>query len=176
MREAVGAVCYRAGQFFRALTARVSEEEIVRAMGILTPEAQVLFRRQSAQDQHHALRVYRVLNAGGHTNRHLLAAALLHDVGKAAARLAVWHRVVIVLLGCLAPRMLERLGQGEEDGWRQPFVVHARHAETGARWAEEAGCTLLTVALIRRHHERLLACSSEEDRLLLALQAADNQN
>lgn len=176
MREAVGALCYRVGQFFRALTARMSEEEVIPAIDILTPEAQGLFHRQTAQDQHHALRVYRVLNAGGHTNRHLLAAALLHDVGKAAARLSVWHRTLIVLLGRFAPCALERLGRGEANGWRQPFVVHARHAETGARWAEEAGCTLLTVALIRRHHERLLACSTEEDRLLLALQAADSQN
>ena len=168
-------ILYRAGQFFRALTARVPEGEIEQAMGILTPEAQVLFRRQAAQDQRHALAVYRALNAAGHTNPHLLAAALLHDVGKAAAPLSVWHRTLIVLLGRFAPRVLERLGQGGAGRWRQPFVVHARHAETGARWAGETGCSSLTVTLIQRHHERLVSCRTWEDDLLAALQAADNQ-
>lgn len=175
MRGTVGVVRYRAGQFFRALAAQVPEEEVEQAIGILTPEAQRLFRRQAAQDQRHALAVYRVLYENGHTNPHLLAAALLHDVGKAAAPLSVWHRTLIVLLGRFAPRLLDDLGLGEPTGWRTPFVTHARHAETGARWAEEAGCSPLTVTLIRRHHERPVARSAEEDRLLLALQTADNQ-
>lgn len=175
MRETVSAVRYRAGQFFQALAARVPEEEIERAIVILTPQGQRLFYRQAAQDQRHALAVYRVLCENGHTDPHLLAAALLHDVGKAVARLSVWYRTLIVLLGCFAPRILDDLGRGEPTGWRKPFIAHARHAETGARWAEEVGCSPLTVALIRRHHERLVARSAEEDRLLLALQAADNQ-
>lgn len=168
------AIRYRAGQFWRALAARVPEEEIEQAIGILTPEAQALFRRQAAQDQRHALAVYHVLCEHGHTDPHLLAAALLHDVGKAAASLSVWHRTLIVLLRRFSPRLLDDLGRGKPVGWRKPFVAHARHAETGARWAEEAGCSPLAVALIRRHHERPMARSAE-DRLLLILQAADNQ-
>lgn len=170
------AICYRAGQFWRALAARAPEEEVAQAIHILTPAAQALFRRQAAADQRHALAVHRVLCERGHTNPHLLAAALLHDAGKAAARLSAWHRATIVLLGRLTPRVLERLAQGKPGGWREPFIAHAWHAETGARWAEEAGCSPLTVALIRRHQERLAACLTEEERLLAALQAADSQS
>ncbi len=176
MDQPTSTLRYRVGQFLRALTARVSEEEIEQAICILTPEARVLFRRQATQDQHHALVVYHALRQTGHTNPQLLAAALLHDVGKAAARLPAWQRATIVLLERFAPRLLARLSRGEPQGWRRPFIVHARHPETGAHWVQKAGCASLTVALIRRHQDRLAGCQTEEDQLLAALQAADNLN
>jgi hypothetical protein len=169
-------VRYRVRQFFRALTARVSKEEVEQAIGILTAEAQVLFRRQAAQDQRHALAVHRALSQAGHTNPHLLAAALLHDAGKAEVRLPAYQRAVIVLLDRFAPRLLDRLSRGEPRFWNQPFVAHARHPEAGARRAQEAGCSPLTATLIRRHQDRPAGGQTEEDRLLAALQAADNLN
>ena len=202
---------YRVGQFLRALTAQVPEEEIEQATHILTPEARALFRRQAIQDQRHALAVYHTLRRAGHTNPQLLAAGLLHDVGKAAARLPAWQRAVIVLLNRFAPCLLARLSRGEpqDRSWslskepalpvppvpsavegsvaegslskvcRRPFVVHAQHPEIGARWACEAGCSPLTVALIRRHQDKRASNSPltvEEDQLLTALQAADSLN
>jgi hypothetical protein len=144
------------------------------------------------QDQRHALAVYRTLYQAGHTDPELLAAALLHDVGKAAAQLPAWRRAIIVLLDRFAPRLLARLSQGEPQGhalslpkghalslskgWRHSFVAHTRHPEVGARWAQEAGCSPLTVTLIRRHQDRLTSCEIEEDQLLTALQAADSLN
>ncbi|MEE9615889.1 MAG: hypothetical protein V3T90_02645 [Anaerolineae bacterium] len=200
MDQPTSAPRYRVGQFLRALAARVSEEEVEQAIRILTPEARALFRCQAVQDQHHALVVYHALRQAGHTNPQLLAAALLHDVGKAAARLPAWQRAVIVLLEHFAPCLLARLSQGEPrgralslpkepalpapsvvegslpKGWSRPCVVHARHPEVGSRWAREAGCTPLTIALIRRHQDRLTGRQTEEDQLLAALQAADNLN
>jgi hypothetical protein len=169
-------ICYRVGQFFRALTARVSDEEVRRATRVLTPNAQSLFRRQSIQDQHHALVVYHALLQEGYNDPRLLAAALLHDAGKAAIRLSTVHRSIIVLLGRFAPVLLARLSRGEPGGWNRPFVIHARHAEIGARWAEEAGCSPFTVDLIRKHEEGPADGPTEEDRLLAALQAADDAN
>ncbi len=249
MDQPTSALRYRVGQFLRALTARVSEEEVGQAIRILTPEARAIFRCQAIQDQRHALAVYHALRQAGHTNPQLLAAALLHDVGKAAARLPAWQRATIVLLEHFAPCLLARLSQGEPrgcalslpkepalpapsvvegslpkepalpprvpprvlvaglhcesttastrggalvagvavslpkepalrlpKGWSRPFVVHARHPEVGSRWAQKAGCTPLTVALIRRHQDRLTDRQTEEDQLLAALQAADNLN
>lgn len=167
---------YRAGQFLRALTARVPEEEMEQAMHMLTPAAQALFRRQAIQDQRHALAVCRALREAGHTNPHLLTAALLHDAGKAAVRLPAWQRALVVLMGRFAPRLLARLSRGAPRGWNRPFVVHARHAEVGAGWARQAGCSPLAVTLIRRHQDRSGRCQSEQDRLLSALQAADDKN
>jgi len=102
----------------------------------------------------------------------------------AAAWLPAWRRAIIVLLNRFAPRLLARLSQGEPQGcavslsrgWRYPFVVHARHPEVGARWAQEAGCSPLTVALIRRHQDRLASGRTEEGQLLAVLQAADSLN
>ena len=191
----VRTVRYRVGQFLRALAAEVPEEEVEQAMRILPPQARRLFRRQAVQDQRHALAVYHTLRQAGHKNPQLLAAALLHDAGKAAARLPAWQRAVIVLLGRFTPRLLAWLSQGEPQGcalslpkgpalslpkgWRRPFIVHTRHPQAGARWAEEAGCSPLTVALIRRHQDQSTGCSPltvEEDQLLAALQAADSLN
>lgn len=190
-------VHYRVGQFIQALTARVPETEITQAVRVLTPEAQALFRRQAIQDQHHALAVYHTLCQAGHTNPQLLAAALLHDVGKAATRLPAWQRAIIVLLERFAPRLLARLsregpqehGQGLPSGWRCSFVVHAQHPEIGARWALESGCSPLTVALIRRHQDKLSSDAAltgrnvdgekdenKQNQLLAALQAADSLN
>jgi hypothetical protein len=167
---------YRVGQFFRALTARVSDEEVERATRALAPGAQALFRRQTIQDQQHALAIYGALRQAGHTDPHLLAAALLHDAGKAAARLSPVHRSIIVLLGRFAPGLLARLSQGEPRFWNQPFIVHIQHPQIGARWAEEAGCSPLTVALIRRHEEKQIIVQMEQDRLLAVLQAVDDAN
>lgn len=172
----VKTACYRVAQFFRAVVARVSDEEVERATRALTPEARDLFRRQAAQDQRHALAVYGALRQAGHTDPHLLAAALLHDVGKAAARLSSVHRSIIVLLGRFAPRLLARLSRGELCFWNRPFVVHAQHPQIGARWAEEAGCSPFAVALIRRHEEKPIVARTEKDRLLAMLQAADDAN
>jgi hypothetical protein len=72
--------------------------------------------------------------------------------------------------------MLDRARRGETGSWWRPLADYAGHAEIGARWAEKAGCSSLTVALIRRHEEPLETCQTEEDRLLTTLQAADCAN
>lgn len=172
----VEAIRYRVGQFFRALVARVPDGEMEQALHALPPEARALFRHQAVQDQRHALAVYRALRQAGHTNPHLLAAALLHDVGKAGVWLPPWQRAVIVLLSRFAPRLLARLSHGRPRFWNRPFVAHARHPKIGTRWVHEAGCSSLTVALVRRHHDWPASCQTEEDQLLTMLQTADSRN
>lgn len=171
-------VRYRVGQFFRALAVRLPEEDVEQALRVLTPQARGLFRRQARPDQRHALAVYTTLRRAGHTDADLLAAALLHDVGKADARLAAWQRAIVVLLERFAPRLLAHLSRGEPRGWRCPYVMQSIHPEVGAQWAQEAGCSPVTVALVRRHQEQPVSGSalSEEDQWLAALQAADNLN
>ena len=176
MSRPTQAIHYRVAQFFRALTTRVSDEEVEQATRLLPPEARALFCRQAIQDQRHALAVCRALRRAGHTDPHLLAAALLHDVGKTAGRLSPPFRAMIVLLERFAPRLLARLSRGEPGLWNGPFVIHARHPERGARWAQEAGCSPLTVALIRRHEGTSPHDQTEEDQFLAVLQAADSTN
>jgi len=172
--------CYRVRQFLRALTARIPEEELQQVARVLAPSSLTLFRSMATQDQRHGLDVYTSLREAGHTDPDLLAAALLHDMGKSATRLPAWQRAIMVLLERFAPRLLARLGQGEPAGWRRPFVVHAKHPEIGAQWAEEAGCPPLVAVLIRRHEETHpgvpLNVQGKEAELLAALQHADNTN
>lgn len=159
-----------------------SREEIERATQVLTPEARILFYRQAVQDQIHAWAVNDVLYRSGYTDPSLLAAALLHDVGKASAWLPPWRRAVFVLLERFAPRLWTRLIEREPQGWLRPLIIYAHHPEVGAQMAEQAGCSALTIALIRRHQEELMApytentTLTEEDQLLALLQAADRVN
>jgi hypothetical protein len=168
---------YRVRQFASALLARVSPDDLREAHEVLPPDAQALFHRMSVSDQRHSLSVMRTLRRQGHTEPDLIAAGLLHDVGKSAAWIAPWHRAVIVLCKRFAPELLGWLSRGEPHGWRRPFVIHRRHAEIGAEWAAQAGCSELTVSLIRRHQEPLhRAPLDSEERLLAALQQADGVN
>ena len=168
---------YRVRQFFSALFARVSSDDLREADEVLSPDAQKLFRRMSVSDQRHSLNVMRTLRRQGHSEPDVLAAALLHDAGKSAARLYPWHRAIIVLSAHFAPGVLAWLTSDEPRGWRRPFVIHRQHSEIGAEWATQAGCSALTVSLIRRHQEPLrCAPQDEQERLLVALQRADGVN
>jgi predicted HD phosphohydrolase len=172
------AVRYRVDQFVRAVTARrvISADRIHRATQILPSEARSLFARQAPQDQRHALEVYEALLEGDHANEDLLAAALLHDVGKAACLLTPWQRGLLVLAEQVAPWALNRENWGATESESRPPVTYRNHAEIGACWAQEAGCSPLTVDLIRCHEQEVTTGETERDRLLLALQAADDAN
>jgi hypothetical protein len=143
------------------------------ARALLSPEALNRFRAMSIPDQAHSLRVYAWLTARGHREEDLLIAALLHDCGKAAARLAVWQRTLKVLLKKLAPGWWLKLsGPAPEGSWRYPFFILREHPRIGAAWAREAGCSELTCWLIEQHEEDLPASHPHLD-LLIALQEAD---
>lgn len=174
----VRAVLYRVRQLVRALFARhvVSRDRVQKATKSLSPEAQALFARQTLHDQRHALAVYETLCRRGHTSEDLLAAALLHDVGKAVARLRPWERGLLVLAERFAPRRLDYLIGAAQGGFWEPLAQYVRHPEIGASWARNAGCSPVTVELIRQHEVPPVTWQAEGDPLLSALQVADNAN
>src|SRR5437764_10587306 len=96
--------------------APLSSEERAEVVRWLPGSAMALFETMSSADQQHALRVCRGLEARGYTEKDLLAAALLHDVGKAGGRVPFWTRPVIVIGKVCFPRLLARLAvyPGEE--------------------------------------------------------------
>ncbi len=102
---------YRLRQVHQQLgfVAPLSVEERAEVARWLPASAIPLFQTMTAADQQHALRVCRGLQAHGCTDKDLLAAALLHDVGKAQGRVPFWTRPVIVIGKRCAPRLLSRL-------------------------------------------------------------------
>src|SRR5437588_7721701 len=114
---------YRLGQvreqlgFVAPLTAQDYKE--VAAL-LPTAAALSLFRTMSPADQQHSLRVCRKHRARGCKDKDMLAAALLHDVGKAQGRVPFWTRPAIVLGKKFAPQLLTRLVIYPENGNEEP--------------------------------------------------------
>jgi hypothetical protein len=136
----------------------------------LSPALINLFHRMTPAEQAHSFAVLQRLQTGGEEDPALLAAALLHDVGKVLSPLSVFDRVMIVLGKRFFHRAFTRHGNGPARGVWRPFVVAAQHPAWGAQLVIEAGASPRTVELVRRHQE----ASPGEDAGLRALQQADD--
>jgi len=171
-------VRYRLWQAWQTVSRRPLTE--VESQGVaqhLSPAELALFRRYQPPDQRHTYRVFKSLQDAGETHPALLAAALLHDVGKTGQSMPLWARSLAVLGEKLAPRRAAGWAGGESSGWRQAFQVKDRHAAWGAEMATAAGSDPLTVYLIAHHQDtRPESTATLEDRLLVALMWADDRN
>ena len=167
---------YRVRQFFQYLPgARMTTAQVNEGLALLGPALSELFQRMTPGEQAHSYRVLTALKARGATDREVLAAALLHDVGKILAPLNVVERTAVVLTRKFAPRWAREWGGA--NGRRRAFVVAERHAEWGTELAERAGASPRLVSLIRRHQiPAPVPPLSEEDRLLRLLQEADEES
>ena len=135
----------RARQFRAHLVASVRPQERLDLAAWTTPRQQGIFDAMHVADQRHGLDVAMSLRARGVTEADVLVAGLIHDAGK--GRTGVWPRVAWTLG--------ERFGSWV---WRIPALLpgfHASlvrlrdHAEISADMAAAAGCSPLTVDLIR---------------------------
>lgn len=119
-------------------------------------------------DRRHSAGVARRVQSalGAQATRPVLAAALLHDVGKATSGLRTFGRVVATLTAGLVGR--ERAG-----AWDSAIGRYLRHDVDGARLLVEAGSDPLTVAWAREHHRPEVSWTVDQ-RLGAALKAADD--
>jgi hypothetical protein len=171
-------ILYRVRQFLGSLWPRITPDEQSELSRWLPPQAVAVFRQMTLRDQRHSLIVLRRLQGAAPDQPDLLAAALLHDVAKTAQpgrRIRLHHRVLVVLMNATRPGWVQQVARNDPGSWRYPFYLHLHHPDLGARLAEQAGCSALTVELIRRHQEKLThAPRNETERLLALLQAADD--
>lgn len=133
-----------------------------------------LWVRLSNADRRHAIGVAReVERALGHeATRPVLAAAMLHDVGKTDARLGAYGRVVATLSGIVAGREQAREWK-KGKGFVRRVGLYLLHDELGGDLLEMAGSDPLTVAWAREHH-RPEEEWSVDVRVGRALKAADD--
>lgn len=140
----------------------------------LLASERILWMRMPGPDRRHAVAVARrVERALGHeAGRPVLAAALLHDVGKTESGLRTYGRVVATLSAKVA-------GADTAYAWRRQrgFVrrvgLYVLHPEIGADMLALAGSDPLTIAWTREHHLSPAAWTVRAD-LADALKAADD--
>lgn len=174
-------IFYRSRQFWRGLRARPTRQGMAEAQEILTPDLYNLFARLQPSELAHSISVFRAVREQSQ-DPDLLAAALLHDVGKIVVPLSVWEKVFIVLVRNLGlESFFDRFNRGGRDtkpsGFARGLVVAERHPAWGAELAHEAGAPRMVVQLIRRHQDRLPPhADSRGAQLLAILQAADKKH
>ena len=151
---------------FREATKLPSPEDFA-----LAAEAQLagplldLFRQQHPRDIVHAAATARWLIERGHTDPELIAAALLHDVGKGHQRRR--DRAGYVLANAVRGAKL-LAGPGSRFEFRRALARGLAHSESGARALADAGASPRVVDLTRRHHsppgsDTMLALLHEAD-------------
>jgi hypothetical protein len=121
--------------------------------GQLLPTELALWARMSGPDRRHAVGVARDVERalGDEADRPVLAAALLHDVGKIESGLRTYGRVVATLCGMVAGNEMARTWQ-KHRGYTRRVGLYLRHADIGGDLLELAGSDPLTVAWARDHH------------------------
>ncbi len=168
---------YRVGQFLQAVRARPEVGDLAQALKHLDPPLFRLFLQMSPDEQAHSLRVLHLLLAEGQDDPDLLAAALLHDVGKSRMGLRLWERVLATLLGPFVQHR-EKSGRKEaSSGWTRALAVASLHPAWGAELIEAAGGSQQLQELVRRHQDPIRRPPATRlESLLHALQQADERS
>jgi hypothetical protein len=149
--------------------ARVAAGERQELAEWLTPAQLALFDGMTVADRRHGLDVMAYLRTCGEpgaSDTDLLVAGLLHDCGK-GPRVRVIHRITWSL-GQHYGSWIWRVAS-VVPGFRAGLARLRQHAQRSAELAEEAGCSAMTIELIRNQE----APTNDAGRLLLAADEAN---
>jgi hypothetical protein len=187
-----GSFGHLAGRFFGSLVPvgpTATDERWARDH--LLDGERTLWQRMSPADRRHAAGVARRAVAeldrpggAGPAGREVVAAALLHDVGKIDAALGTWARVGVTLAAIAVgrARLLAWSGGSEAAGgdtalgarrWRRRIGLYLSHDRAGADLLRRAGSDPVTIAWTAEHH-RPPERWSVDARVGAALKVADD--
>jgi hypothetical protein len=167
---------YRVRQFFGGVFARVTAEDRREADAVLNPAARAWFHSLPRDAQWHGLQVMHDLQRAGVDRSEVLAAALLHDAGKAEGSNGALVRTFVVLARHLAPDWSARrqaLDYRSARGIDRVLAIADQHPEIAAEKAAACGCDPITIDLIRHHQD---AGRGQDDALLRLFQQVDDRN
>jgi len=149
------------GRFFTALSPLgPTPADESWALDHLLEGERALWRRMSGPDRRHAVGVARdTIRLLGPTEprQEVIAAALLHDVGKVESSLGTFARVAVTLAAIALGRARLLRWAGEPSGggrpsWRARVGLYLTHDRLGAEMLEHAGSQALTVSWALEHH------------------------
>ncbi|MFT7475438.1 MAG: hypothetical protein ACI81L_002377 [Verrucomicrobiales bacterium] len=133
-----------------------------------------LWNRMSRQDRRHSIGV--ALRVEDHlverATRPVLAAALLHDVGKIDSHLGTFLRVVATLSAAVAGRETAELWV-RSTGVTRRIGLYLKHPSIGGDLLGMAGSDALTETWAREHHLPAEECSLDHE-VAHALRVADD--
>lgn len=151
---------HRARRFFASLWPggpRAADDDWAREH--LLPTEVELWERMSGPDRRHAVGVARravaaLSGSGGDAavDRPVVAAALLHDVGKTVAGLGTYGRVIATLSGAVSSPSTHLLWV-EGAGFTRKVGLYLTYPQLGADLLQLAGSDPLTVAWAAEHHD-----------------------
>ena len=121
---------------------------------VLSDAEYALWVRQYGPDRRHTVAVAREVERrlGHEATPPVLAAALLHDIGKIDADLGTWGRVVATMSAKVAGADTARLWI-KSTGFTRRVGLYLHHPELGADLLEMAGSDPLTIAWAEEHHK-----------------------
>jgi len=144
------------------------------ATGHLLEGEVVLWRRMSAQDRRHSIGVARrvVDLMDEQVPREVIAAALLHDVGKVDSQLGTFLRVVATASAKVAGRDTAELWV-RGSGVTRRIGLYLKHPSIGGDLLGMAGSDIFTETWAREHHLGVEDCTLDSD-LAHALRISDD--
>jgi hypothetical protein len=142
----------------------VSDEDRRAADAVLNPAASEWFHALPRDLQWHGLQVMRDLQRAGVDRADVLAAALLHDAGKAEGPNGPLVRTFSVLVRQLAPAWSARrkaIDYRSARGIDRVLAIAYQHPAIAAEKAAACGCDPVTIDLIRHHQDVLPGTENE---------------
>ena len=147
---------HRVRRFFASVVpGRPSDDDLAWAGCFLNDDERRLFAKMAATDQRHLVGVAKAVERHGVDGRPpedwVMAAALLHDVGKTVAGLGTYGRVVATLSEAVGGASMATAWT-ESSGFTRKVGLYLQYPELGADLLRLAGSDERVVAWAAEHH------------------------